>query len=61
MGDAIAACDHFADLAEDMGRKEGVLVHNGTEEFITRIFHEPIGVVGMITPWNYVSYCAVAL
>lgn len=53
MGDAVAACGHFADLAEDMGRKDGVLVHNGTEDFVTRIFHEPIGVIGMITPWNY--------
>ena len=53
MGDAIDACRHFADLTDDMGRKDGVLVNNGTEEFTTRIFHEPIGVVAMITPWNY--------
>jgi betaine-aldehyde dehydrogenase len=53
MGDAVAACGHFADLAEDLDRKDGAQVNNGTEDFVTRIFHEPIGVVGMITPWNY--------
>ena len=53
MGDAIVACGHFAHLAEEEERRQGTLVHNGTEDFVTRIFHEPIGVVGMITPWNY--------
>lgn len=53
MGDAISACAHFANLAEDFESKQGHFVHNGTEDFVTRIYHEPIGVVGMITPWNY--------
>jgi betaine-aldehyde dehydrogenase len=53
MGDAVAACGHFAHLAEEEERRQGKLVNNGTEDFVTRIFHEPIGVVGMITPWNY--------
>jgi betaine-aldehyde dehydrogenase len=54
MGDAIAACSHFAHLVEEEERNQGTLVDNGTNgDFITRIFHEPIGVVAMITPWNY--------
>ncbi len=53
MGDAIAACGHFADLAEEAEKNDGYSVNNGTDDFTTKIFHEPIGVVGMITPWNY--------
>lgn len=51
MDDAITACGHFADLIE---KRVDEVVDNGTGgDFVTTIVHEPIGVVGAITPWNY--------
>lgn len=54
LGDAIAACEHFANLAELQDRQQNEVIENGTNgDFITQIQYEPIGVVGAITPWNY--------
>jgi betaine-aldehyde dehydrogenase len=54
IGDAIAACDHFATLAEAQDRQQNEIIENGTNgDFITKILLEPIGVIGAITPWNY--------
>ncbi|MGB3304459.1 aldehyde dehydrogenase family protein [Gordonia sp. (in: high G+C Gram-positive bacteria)] len=49
--DDIAACfDYFADIgAQDAGR----LVDAGSAEVVSRIQYEPVGVCGLITPWNY--------
>ena len=35
--------------AEDAGR----VVDTGNPDVVSRIVHEPIGVCGLITPWNY--------
>lgn len=53
MGDALAAAEHFAYLAEDLDKKQYEVINNGTEDFKTEILLEPIGVIGAITPWNY--------
>jgi betaine-aldehyde dehydrogenase len=54
MGDAIAACSHFANLAEQQDSHQDEVIDNGTDgAFITTIKLEPIGVIGAITPWNY--------
>jgi len=54
VNDAIAACEHFAQLAEKRDKEQGEIIENGTNgDFVTRIMLEPIGVVAMITPWNY--------
>jgi len=54
MGDAIAACGHFADLAEAQDGHQDEVIDNGTNgDFISKIRLEPIGVIGAITPWNY--------
>lgn len=54
MGDAIAACGHFADLAEKQDQHQNEVIENGTDgAFETTIVLEPIGVIGAITPWNY--------
>ncbi len=54
MGDAITACDHFANLAEEQDTKQNEVIENGTNgDFTTTIILEPIGVIGAITPWNY--------
>ena len=53
VGDAEAACAHFADLAEKQDLEQFEKIDNGTTDFNTNIVYEPIGVVGAITPWNY--------
>ncbi len=54
MGDAIGACDHFANLAEAQDGHQNEVIENGSGgDFLTHIQLEPIGVIGAITPWNY--------
>ncbi|GEE00999.1 betaine-aldehyde dehydrogenase [Gordonia spumicola] len=49
--DDIANCfDYFAELAaKDAGR----LVDAGSNDVVSRVQYEPVGVCGLITPWNY--------
>ena len=53
VGDAETACLHFAELAEQQDQKQFEKIDNGTTDFVTSVIHEPVGVVGAITPWNY--------
>lgn len=54
VGDAITACAHFASLAEKQDKDQDEIIENGTDgDFTTKIRHEPIGVIAMITPWNF--------
>lgn len=49
--DDIAACfDYFADLA---GQDAGRVVDAGSADVASRVVYEPVGVCGLITPWNY--------
>ncbi|MFC7343318.1 aldehyde dehydrogenase family protein [Saccharopolyspora griseoalba] len=49
--DDIAACfRYFGKLA---GQEAGRLVDTGTPDAISRVQYEPVGVCGMITPWNF--------
>jgi betaine-aldehyde dehydrogenase len=60
MGDAIACCAHFAELAEQRDAHQNEVIENGTGgDFTTTIVLEPIGVVAAITPWNYPMLMAV--
>lgn len=60
MGDAIACCAHFAQLAEERDAHQNEVIENGTGgDFTTTIVLEPIGVVAAITPWNYPMLMAV--
>jgi len=48
--DVIGVFRHYGNVAaEDAGR----LVDTGRPDVVSRIVHEPIGVCGLITPWNY--------
>ncbi|WOC11539.1 aldehyde dehydrogenase family protein [Gordonia sp. MP11Mi] len=50
MDDIINCFDYFAELAsKDAGR----VVDAGSESVVSRIQYEPVGVCGLITPWNY--------
>jgi betaine-aldehyde dehydrogenase len=48
--DVVGVFRHYARVAaEDAGR----VVDTGRPDIVSRIVHEPIGVCGLITPWNY--------
>jgi betaine-aldehyde dehydrogenase len=48
--DVVGVFRHYADVAaEDAGR----VVDTGRPDVVSRVVHEPIGVCGLITPWNY--------
>ncbi|MDN6679776.1 MAG: aldehyde dehydrogenase family protein, partial [Yaniella sp.] len=50
MEDIISAFRHFGKIADHY---PGRLVDAGDPTVVSRVVHEPIGVVGMITPWNF--------
>jgi betaine-aldehyde dehydrogenase len=48
--DVVSVFRHFGKVAaEDAGR----MVDTGNPDVVSRIVHEPVGVCGLITPWNY--------
>ncbi|MER7011827.1 aldehyde dehydrogenase family protein [Saccharopolyspora sp. NPDC000359] len=49
--DDIAAC--FRYFGKIAGTDAGHLVDTGSPDSISRVQYEPVGVCGMITPWNY--------
>jgi betaine-aldehyde dehydrogenase len=50
VADVASVFRHFGKVAaEDAGR----VVDTGNPDVVSRIVHEPIGVCGLITPWNY--------
>uniref|UniRef100_A0A383V7C2 Aldehyde dehydrogenase domain-containing protein n=1 Tax=Tetradesmus obliquus TaxID=3088 RepID=A0A383V7C2_TETOB len=52
--DDVAGClDYYADLAEKLDARQGSAIDVGMEEFSVTVRREPLGVVGLITPWNY--------
>lgn len=54
LGDAITACEHFAQLTENQEKHQNEVIENGTGgDFKTEIIYEPLGIIGAITPWNY--------
>ncbi len=48
--DVVSVFRHYGRVgAEDAGR----MVDTGNPDVVSRIVHEPIGVCGLVTPWNY--------
>ena len=50
MGDIAACFDYFGKIA---GQHAGRIVDAGSADVLSRIVYEPVGVCGLITPWNY--------
>ncbi|SDY32593.1 betaine-aldehyde dehydrogenase [Amycolatopsis xylanica] len=50
MADIAACLRYFGKLA---GQDAGRIVDTGSADSFSRIVHEPVGVCGLITPWNY--------
>lgn len=52
--DDVAGCfDYYADLAEALDAKQKAPVALPMETFKSHVLKEPLGVIGLITPWNY--------
>ncbi|CAI0398984.1 unnamed protein product [Linum tenue] len=52
--DDVAGCfEYYADLAEGLDSKQGTPVALPMDTFKSHVLREPIGVVALITPWNY--------
>ncbi|KAJ4712257.1 Betaine-aldehyde dehydrogenase [Melia azedarach] len=52
--DDVAGCfEYYADLAEGLDAKQKAPVSLPMQNFKSYVLKEPIGVVGLITPWNY--------
>ncbi|TKY55158.1 Betaine aldehyde dehydrogenase 1 [Spatholobus suberectus] len=52
--DDVAGCfEFYADLAEKLDAKQKAPVSLPMDTFKSYVLKEPIGVVGLITPWNY--------
>lgn len=50
VADVVSVFRHYGRVAaEDSGR----VVDTGNPDVVSRIVHEPVGVCGLITPWNY--------
>jgi betaine-aldehyde dehydrogenase len=50
MGDVAACFRYFGGIA---GTSNGRLVDAGRPDAVSRVVYEPVGVCGLITPWNY--------
>jgi betaine-aldehyde dehydrogenase len=50
LADIIGCFRYYAGLA---GTQTGRVVDTGRTDAISRVVHEPVGVCGLITPWNY--------
>lgn len=52
--DDVAGCfEYYADLAEALDQKQKSPISLPMETMTCHVLREPIGVVGLITPWNY--------
>ncbi|MDI5933110.1 aldehyde dehydrogenase family protein [Halomonas kalidii] len=53
LDDAIACYRYYADQAHALDARQGRPVPLGMEGVEARCYHDPVGVVGLITPWNF--------
>lgn len=53
LDDAIACYRYYAESAESLGRRQGTIKDAGQPGLEASHYWEPVGVVGLITPWNF--------
>ncbi|KAJ6801345.1 betaine aldehyde dehydrogenase 1, chloroplastic-like [Iris pallida] len=52
--DDVAGCfEYYADLGEALDKRQRTPISVPMDTFKSHVLREPIGVVGLITPWNY--------
>lgn len=60
--DDVAGCfDYYADLAEGLDAKQKAPVSVPMDTFKSHVLKEPIGVVGLITPWYLLIHLLLLL
>ncbi len=50
VADIVSVFRHYGHVASE---EAGRIIDTGNPDVVSRIVHEPIGVCGLITPWNY--------
>lgn len=53
LGDAIACYRYYAGQAKALEQRQGRRLEHGMAGIEARVFEDPAGVVGLITPWNF--------
>ncbi|PMR77527.1 aldehyde dehydrogenase family protein [Billgrantia endophytica] len=53
LDDAIACYRYYAGQARHLEQRQGAIVPIGMDSVEARSYHDPVGVVGLITPWNF--------
>ena len=53
LDDAIACYRYYAGQARALEQRQGRLLEHGMDGVEARVFEDPAGVVGLITPWNF--------
>ncbi|WP_108446075.1 aldehyde dehydrogenase family protein [Halomonas denitrificans] len=53
LDDAIACYRYYADQARALGERQGQADDSGLDGLAARRYWDPVGVVGLITPWNF--------
>ncbi|MGJ7462568.1 aldehyde dehydrogenase family protein [Halomonas sp. MA07-2] len=53
LDDAIACYRYYADQARRLDERQGAAVSVEMANVEARCYHDPVGVVGLITPWNF--------
>ncbi|MEQ6916050.1 aldehyde dehydrogenase family protein [Halomonas aquatica] len=53
LDDAIAAYRYYAGQAAELEARQGRMVEHGLDGIQAQCFEDPVGVVGLITPWNF--------
>ena len=53
VADAAQCFDYYADLAEGLDKRQGDAVALSDDRFRCALLHQPIGVAGLVIPWNY--------
>ncbi|XP_051116939.1 aminoaldehyde dehydrogenase ALDH10A8, chloroplastic-like [Andrographis paniculata] len=59
MDDVVSCFEYFADAAEKLDSEQRAPVSLPMEAFKCHVLKEPIGVAGLITPWNYPLLMAI--
>lgn len=51
--DCVACFEYYAELAEDLDHRQDTVVPLPDNRFASRLRYSPVGVAGLIVPWNY--------
>jgi len=53
MDDVTEAFKYYAKMAEDLDQRQGTKLDSPMDSFTVEMRYESVGVIGVITPWNY--------